>query len=57
MKIKIKNKEGTFKVTAIVSETVKTGPLSSEIKAVVYVKDDKRMPHKFLMEEIERYED
>lgn len=57
MRVKIKDVEGTFKVTAIVSETVKTGTLSSEIKAVVYVKDDKRMPHKFLMEEIERYED
>lgn len=60
MKIKIKDiPDITYTVTAIVSETVQSEKLlgGSQIKAVVYCKDKERKPHKFLMEDIEIYQD
>lgn len=63
MKVTIKNKPGQYSLVAIVSEEVEKSAdnkslMSSnkEIKGVAYVFDKERKAHKFLAEDIERYD-
>lgn len=57
MKIQVNNV--SYTMVAIVSETIEVPALVGKkdvVKAVVYCYDKQRYPHKFFMEEIERYD-
>lgn len=58
MKVQIKGI--SYTVTAFVPETVEVpglmGRKKDVVKTVVYCYDKQRMPHKFLADEIERYD-
>lgn len=63
MKVSIKNRPGQYTLVAIVSEEVEKSAdnkslmtSNKELKAVAYVFDKERKAHKFLAEEIERYD-